>query len=253
MKKNVTIFLLLVMILSTACGSKKVATKTSNTTSKSVDQVLQEKTGGSQNTDDKNHGGSVTNPDDTSNKKSASSQVPIISGGASQINGGSNMKKPSSNAGKVTQASDIDIDLTRLSSTMVYSEVYNMMNTPENYVGKMVRMNGKLAVYKYPERRMVVESLLEILGAVINIFHIGGINSKYPEASVEIAGSQRGFFPDFLSGAADTLLSNVADGRITCFSSLAFFPCYLWQLNKYKFAVLFLFYIYFHNRMRSCC
>lgn len=152
MKKNVTIFLLLVMILSTACGSKKVATKTSNTTSKSVDQVLQEKTGNNQNADDKNHGGSVTNPDDTSNKKSASSQVPIISGGASQINGGSNMKKPSSNAGKVTQASDIDIDLTRLSSTMVYSEVYNMMNSPENYVGKMVRMNGKLAVYKYPER-----------------------------------------------------------------------------------------------------
>lgn len=152
MKKNVTIFLLLVMILSTACGSKKVATKTSNTTSKSVDQVLQEKTGNSQNADDKNHGGNVTNPDDTSSKKSASSKVPAISGGASQINGGSNMKKPSSNSGKVTQASDIDIDLTRLSSTMVYSEVYNMMNTPENYVGKMVRMNGKLAVYKYPER-----------------------------------------------------------------------------------------------------
>lgn len=152
MKKNVTIFLLLVMILSTACGSKKVATKTSNTTSKSVDQVLQEKTGNSQNADDKNHGGNVTNPDDTSSKKSASSKVPAISGGVSQINGGSNMKKPSSNSGKVTQASDIDIDLTRLSSTMVYSEVYNMMNTPENYVGKMVRMNGKLAVYKYPER-----------------------------------------------------------------------------------------------------
>ena len=152
MKKNMTFFLLLVMILSTACGSKKVATKTSNTTSKSVDQVLQEKTGNSQNADDKNHGGSVTNPDDTSNKKSASSQVPIISGGASQINGGSNMKKPSSNSGKVTQASDMDIDLTRLSSTMLYSEVYNMMNTPENYVGKMVRMNGKLAVYKYPDR-----------------------------------------------------------------------------------------------------
>lgn len=152
MKKNVTIFLLLVMILSTACGSKKVATKTSNTTSKSVDQVLQEKTGNSQNADDKNHGGNVTNPDDTSSKKSASSKVPAISGGVSQINGGSNMKKPSSNSGKVTQASDIDIDLTRLSSTMVYSEVYNMMNTPENYVGKMVRMNGKLAVYKYPDR-----------------------------------------------------------------------------------------------------
>ena len=152
MKRNITIFLLVVMILSTACGSKKVATKTSNTTSKTVDQVLQEKTGDSQNTDDKNHGGNVTNPDDTSSKKSVSSKVPAISGGASQINGGSNMKKPSSNTGKVTQASDIDIDLTRLSSTMVYSEVYNMMNSPESYVGKMIRMNGKLAVYKYPER-----------------------------------------------------------------------------------------------------
>ena len=152
MKRNITIFLLVVMILSTACGSKKVATKTSNTTSKTVDQVLQEKTGDSQNTDDKNHGGNVTNPDDTSSKKTASIKVPNISGGASQINGGSNMKKPSSNTGKVTQASDIDIDLTRLSSTMVYSEVYNMMNSPESYVGKMIRMNGKLAVYKYPER-----------------------------------------------------------------------------------------------------
>ena len=36
----------------------------------------------------------------------------------------------------------IDIDLTTLSSTMVYSEVYNMMYLPENYVGKTVKMEG---------------------------------------------------------------------------------------------------------------
>lgn len=36
----------------------------------------------------------------------------------------------------------IDIDLTLLSSTMVYSEVYNMMYLPENYVGKTVKMEG---------------------------------------------------------------------------------------------------------------
>ena len=29
-----------------------------------------------------------------------------------------------------------------MSPTMVYSEVYNMMMTPEDYVGKSVRMNG---------------------------------------------------------------------------------------------------------------
>ena len=36
----------------------------------------------------------------------------------------------------------IDVDLTKLSSTMVYSEVYNMLTEPENYVGKTVKMTG---------------------------------------------------------------------------------------------------------------
>lgn len=41
----------------------------------------------------------------------------------------------------------IDVDLTALSSTMVYSEVYNMMVMPENYVGKTVKMDGIFASY----------------------------------------------------------------------------------------------------------
>ena len=36
----------------------------------------------------------------------------------------------------------IDVDLTELSSTMVYSEVYNMMNKPEDYVGKTIKIEG---------------------------------------------------------------------------------------------------------------
>ena len=35
-----------------------------------------------------------------------------------------------------------DIDLTALSSTMVYSEVYNLCVKPDDYVGKTVRMRG---------------------------------------------------------------------------------------------------------------
>ena len=35
------------------------------------------------------------------------------------------------------------MDLTQLSSTMVYSEVYNIMMAPEDYVGKVIRMNGE--------------------------------------------------------------------------------------------------------------
>ena len=40
-----------------------------------------------------------------------------------------------------------NIDLTQLSSTMIYSEVYNMVYTPENYIGKIVKIYGIYSVY----------------------------------------------------------------------------------------------------------
>lgn len=36
----------------------------------------------------------------------------------------------------------VDIDLTELSSTMVYAEVLNIMTSPEEYIGKTLRMAG---------------------------------------------------------------------------------------------------------------
>ena len=47
----------------------------------------------------------------------------------------------------------IDVDLTQLSSTMVYSEVYNMMYTPDDYIGKTVKMKGQFAYYEDPETK----------------------------------------------------------------------------------------------------
>ena len=45
----------------------------------------------------------------------------------------------------------IDIDLTALSSTMVFSEVYNMMSVPDDYIGKMIKMNGSFTVFEDEE------------------------------------------------------------------------------------------------------
>ena len=53
----------------------------------------------------------------------------------------------------VQSADGIDVDLTKLSSTMVYSEVYNMMISPDNYIGKTVKMNGAFAYYEDPETK----------------------------------------------------------------------------------------------------
>ncbi len=47
----------------------------------------------------------------------------------------------------------IDVDLTVLSSTMIYSEVYNMMTAPETYIGKSVKMKGQFAYYEDPETK----------------------------------------------------------------------------------------------------
>jgi len=41
----------------------------------------------------------------------------------------------------------VDVDLTSLSATMVYSEVYNMLLEPEKYVDKKIRMEGICAAY----------------------------------------------------------------------------------------------------------
>lgn len=41
-----------------------------------------------------------------------------------------------------SSSSDVDVDLTKLSSIMVYAEVYNMMTSPDEYLGKTVKMQG---------------------------------------------------------------------------------------------------------------
>ena len=42
---------------------------------------------------------------------------------------------------------EIDVDLTQMSSTMIYSEVFNMVSEPDDYLGKMIKMEGTFAMY----------------------------------------------------------------------------------------------------------
>ena len=142
--KRIVLLVLVSILFCSSCGKKTASATNVKSNSKTVNDVIAENTGNANTGSDANHGGNVVNPNDKSNIV-----APNIQGGV--INGGSNLKRSNNNS-KQINASDIDIDLTRLSSTMVYSEVYNMMNEPEKYVGKTIRMDGNLAVYKYPER-----------------------------------------------------------------------------------------------------
>ena len=48
--------------------------------------------------------------------------------------------------------SEIDVDLTGMSATMVYAEVYNMLTSPADYLGKTVKMSGSFSVYEEADR-----------------------------------------------------------------------------------------------------
>ena len=61
------------------------------------------------------------------------------------VSGANDIKK--AQASSIDAASQIDIDLTALSSVLVYSEVYNMMLSPEKYVGKTVKMHGPFSYF----------------------------------------------------------------------------------------------------------
>ena len=51
-------------------------------------------------------------------------------------------------AESVVDYNNIDVDLTQISSTVVYSEVYSMLLTPKDYEGLVVKMSGG---YTYAE------------------------------------------------------------------------------------------------------
>lgn len=57
-----------------------------------------------------------------------------------------------------TSADGVEVDLTVLSSTMVYSEVYNMLyNDPAHYLGKTVKARGEFSIYQ-----LVTDGVLQL-------------------------------------------------------------------------------------------
>ncbi|MGI6040656.1 MAG: hypothetical protein ACOYBH_00280 [Candidatus Alectryocaccobium sp.] len=42
----------------------------------------------------------------------------------------------------------VDLDLSELSSSMAYAQIYNMKYTPDDYIGKTVKIRGQFAYYE---------------------------------------------------------------------------------------------------------
>ncbi len=118
LKKPISIITgMILIILMTACSDNTTQTIQPNTAPVSVNDILQQKT--------------VANV----KQPPASPSVPFPAARDMESNtADDNTEK-------------YDVDLTAMSGTMVYSEVYNMMVTPLDYVGKTIKMSGSFATF----------------------------------------------------------------------------------------------------------
>lgn len=62
--------------------------------------------------------------------------------------GGSKDEKAAEAATQSAQAQPVDLDLSALSGTVVYSQVYDMVSNPEAYLGQRVKMHGSFNYFK---------------------------------------------------------------------------------------------------------
>lgn len=84
---------------------------------------------------------------------------------------------------------EVDVDLTALSSTMVYSEVYNMLSNPEPYIGKKIKMKGQFIPYQNQDKSnfypaVLIADALACCAQGIE-FELQG-NPAYPEGYPEL-------------------------------------------------------------------
>ena len=57
-------------------------------------------------------------------------------------------------------ADGVDIDLTQMNATMVYAEVSNIMYMPDDYIGKIIRMNGMAVSSTDPETNITYHAVI---------------------------------------------------------------------------------------------
>lgn len=150
MKKRMSLLILLLglMVSATGCGNEGCGSARNIGGSGSVEEVLFEKISEGEAIEDGNVADAAETVTDEE-KAIENNAVAITTDTATdekktieENNTATAVEDP-----KESPAPGVDVDLTVLSSTMVYSEVYNMMVAPEDYKGKTVKMKGQFVPY----------------------------------------------------------------------------------------------------------
>ena len=137
MKKKTALILTSIMIFMTGCGNAGTSHTPTATGSSTVEDVLAERMAEAD-------AQAADSSDDLS-------EVPGLSDSQNDYERGSGVTEGAPEPDmaaldeSVLQTEGVDIDLTVLSSIMVYSQVYALLSDPYSYLGKTIKMTGMYA------------------------------------------------------------------------------------------------------------
>ena len=161
LNRSLAIIVCTSMILITGCSD--ISPSRQNTLAPTVNDVLQQ---GMANEDQNNSSSQDASKLDFSNQNSADQYSSTDQTGTDSSGRFSTQSSNDTSNGRQTGVNDgapepeeidesqilsseegIDIDLTNLSATVVYSEVYDMMMMPDQYIGKTIKMDGTYSAF----------------------------------------------------------------------------------------------------------
>lgn len=149
-KENWKIAILVCALMMLVIGCSDISPSRQNTLAPTVNDVLQQR----MENEDKNNSSSQDASSLEFSNQNASSQNNTDSNSTVQksdntengrqtgVNDGAPAPEEISESEILSTEAGIDIDLTTLSATVVYSEVYDMMMMPDKYIGKTIKMGG---------------------------------------------------------------------------------------------------------------
>ena len=146
-KKIISILLTAIaVVVITSCGKNGNTAARDMNAQTNVQSVLEQGMAAQDNADEPDNAvitdDEITDEQNDTNNEAAGEQTDMNDDAAGELSDTEN-----ENTGMQAGTDGVDVDLTVLSSTMVYSEVYDMMYYPENYIGKSVKMKGMYAGY----------------------------------------------------------------------------------------------------------
>ena len=212
-KKSVIIYIVIsitvmtMTMIVTGCGTASDSARNTGSGSK-VGDVLKSQMKDQDNTgeqDQKTENGIKDNQNDKTNDPDS----------------GNNEKTSDKDAGVTAGNGSVDIDLTQMSSDMVYATVYQMVMDPNQYIGKTFKIKGLYCVAQEPKtgayyQYCLVQDALACCAQGLEFVWGDGSHvypDDYPPEETEI--TVQGTFETYKEPGDDTLYSRLANATMT--------------------------------------